>query len=65
MRNQIFLKNYSLEKNQDCAEICGIAEFMRNYAGNVKMCGKHQIMGKVAENYKLCDFAPTAPKRCP
>ena len=29
------------------------------------MCGKHQIVRKVAENVKLCDSAPTAPKRCP
>ena len=27
------------------------------------MCGKHQIMREVAENDKLCDSAPTAPKR--
>ena len=28
------------------------------------MCDKRQIMRKVAENDKLCDSAPTAPKRC-
>ena len=36
--NQIFLKNYSLSKNQDCAEMCSMTEFMRNYAENVKTC---------------------------
>ena len=37
-----FMKKYYLDKNQDCAEICKMTEFMQNYAENlkyVKMCG--------------------------
>ena len=34
----IFLMNNSLDKNKDCAEICEMNEFMRNYAENVKIC---------------------------
>ena len=30
-----YLKKYSLDKNQDCAEICDLTEFMRNCAENV------------------------------
>ena len=45
-----------------------MTEFMQNYVKMLKytkMCGKHQFMQKVVENVKLCDSAPTAPKRCP
>ena len=65
MQIQIFMNNYSLEKTQDCAEMCGMNKFRQNLnAENVKMCGKYPIVRKDAENVKLCDSAPTAPKRC-
>ena len=58
-----FMKKYSLDKNQGCAEICEMTEFMQNYAVMLKyakMCSKHQIVRKVAENVKLCDSTPVA-----
>ena len=33
------MKKCSLDKNQDCAEICEVTELiMQNYAENVKIC---------------------------
>ena len=31
------MNNYLLDKHQECAEICGMTEFMRNYAENSKI----------------------------
>ena len=38
---------------------------MRKMLKYAKMCGKHQIVRKVVENFQLCDSTPTAPKRSP
>ena len=42
-----------------------LCEIMREILKYAKMCGKHQIVRKVAENVTLWDTAPTKPKRCP
>ena len=42
--------NLHAEKNQDCVEICGMTEFMRNYAENVKVCVNVRLTPNNAES---------------
>ena len=59
-----FLEELFPWQSQDCAGWLNLCEIMRKMLKYAKMCGKHQIMRKVAENEKFGASESTAPKRC-